>query len=133
MCPCLHWNLSHLLSTKRVRKRHNNSLYLEPSLLNVKPFGGMSDFSNSLFQIHIFFVWKSEKILSYCATRGKKFLLQVWSLMLKQSGGNNHTSKINIFPVSQMIFFSTRGSETEFYAPFGANNSTLWSARRKMY
>ena len=28
----------------------------EPSLLKVKPFGGVSDFSYSGFQIHIFFV-----------------------------------------------------------------------------
>ena len=29
---------------------------LEPSLLKVKPFGGVSDFSYGDFQIHIFFV-----------------------------------------------------------------------------
>ena len=41
----------------------------------------------------------------YCATRKKKFILQVWSLMPEQSKGNNHTSKINVFPVSNTIFF----------------------------
>ena len=30
--------------------------FLKPSLLKVKPFGGVSDFSYSGFQIHIFFV-----------------------------------------------------------------------------
>ena len=38
--------------------------FLKLSLLKVKHFGGVSDFSYSGFQIPIFFVWKFEKILS---------------------------------------------------------------------
>ena len=46
----------------------------------------------------------SRKIV-YFATRGKKYILQVRSLMPEQSEGNNHTIKINVFSVSHTIFF----------------------------
>ena len=41
----------------------------------------------------------------YSATRGNKIILPVWSLMPEQREGNNHTSKINFYPVSHMLFF----------------------------
>ena len=63
---CFHWILSPLLSANlsplsffcfaRVRKKNTRILNPEPSLLKVKPFGGVSDFSYSGFQIYIFFV-----------------------------------------------------------------------------
>ena len=39
------------------------------------------------------------------ATRDKKFILRMWSLMPEQSECNNNKSKINVFPVSHTIFF----------------------------
>ena len=41
---------------------------------------------------------------------GKKCILQECSLMPDQNEDNNHTSKINVFPVSHTIFFQ-RGAE----------------------
>ena len=56
----------------------------------------------------------------------KKFILRVWSLMPEQSEGNNHTSKINVFPVLHTIFFLLAGQKVDLFAPHGAIKSTLW-------
>ena len=61
----------------------------------------------------------------------KKFILRVWSLMPEQSEGNNHTSKINVFPVLHTIFFLLGGQKMDLFAPHGAIKSTLWPASRK--
>ena len=61
----------------------------------------------------------------------KKFILRVWSLMPEQSEGNNHTSKINVFPELHTIFFLLAGQKVDLFAPHGAIKSTLWPASRK--
>ena len=53
----------------------------------------------------------------YCATRGKKIILRV-----------NHTSKINVFPVSHTMFFLLGCQKMDLIAPHGAIKSTLWPA-----
>ena len=45
--------------------------------------------------------------------------------------GNNHTSKINVFPVLHTIFFLLAGQKVDFFAPHGAIKFTLWPASRK--
>ena len=42
--------------------------------------------------------------------------------MPEKSEGNNHTSKINVFPDQKM----------DLFAPHGVIKSTLWPASRKM-
>ena len=51
--------------------------------------------------------------------------------MPEKNEDNNHTSKINVFPVLQMIFFQLWGQKMDLFAPHGAMKSTLWPARRK--
>ena len=51
--------------------------------------------------------------------------------MLEQSEGSNHTSKINVFPVTHTIFFLLGGPKVDFIVPCGANKSILWAASRK--
>ena len=51
--------------------------------------------------------------------------------MSEQSEGNNHMSKINVFPVLHMIFFLLWGQKMDLSAPHGAIKSTLWPASRK--
>ena len=51
--------------------------------------------------------------------------------MSEQSEGNNHTSKINVFPVLHTIFFLLAGQKVDLFAPHGAIKSTLWPASRK--
>ena len=51
--------------------------------------------------------------------------------MPEQSEGNNHTSKINVFPVLHTIFFLLAGQKVDLFAPHGAIKSTLWPASRK--
>ena len=53
--------------------------------------------------------------------------------MPEQSEGNNHTSKINVFPVLHTIFFLLAGQKVDFFAPHGAIKSTLWPASRKNF
>ena len=53
--------------------------------------------------------------------------------MPEQSEGNNHTSKINVFPVLHTIFFLLWGQKMDLFAPHGAIKSTLWPASRKKY
>ena len=62
---CVSTETSPLLSAKaplflpfvlHVLEKDTRNLNLEPSLLKVKPFGGVSDFSYSGFQVHLFFV-----------------------------------------------------------------------------
>ena len=43
--------------------------------------------------------------------------------MLEQSEGNNHTSKINVFPVSHTIFFLLGGQKMDLLALYGATES----------
>ena len=43
--------------------------------------------------------------IAYCATRGKKYILRLWSLIPERSEGNNHTRYINVSPVVHTIFF----------------------------
>ena len=52
--------------------------------------------------------------------------------MPEQSEGNNHTSKINLFPVLHTIFFLLAGQKVDLFAPHGTIKSTLWPASRKM-
>ena len=52
--------------------------------------------------------------------------------MPEQSEGNNHTSKINVFPVLHTIFFILAGQKVDLFAPHGAIKSTLWPASRKI-
>ena len=61
----------------------------------------------------------------------KKFILRVWTLMTEQGEGNNHTSKINVFPVSHTIFFLLEGQKIDLFSPHGAIKSTLWPASGK--
>ena len=51
--------------------------------------------------------------------------------MPEQSEGNNHTSKIYVFPVLHTIFFLLAGQKVDLFAPHGAIKSTLWPASRK--
>ena len=51
--------------------------------------------------------------------------------MPEQSEGNNHMSKINVFPVLHTIFFLPAGQKVDLFAPHGAIKSTLWPASRK--
>ena len=53
--------------------------------------------------------------------------------MPEQSEGNNHTSRINVFPVLHTIFFLLAGQKVDLFAPHGAIKSTLWPASRKKY
>ena len=53
--------------------------------------------------------------------------------MPEQSEGNNHTSKINVFPVLHTIFFLLAGHKVDLFAPHGAIKSTLWPGSRKKY
>ena len=46
------------------------------------------------------------------------------SLMPEQSEGNDHTSKINVLPMSHTIFFY-QGVENGFVCPHGEIKSTL--------
>ena len=55
----------------------------------------------------------------------------MWSLIPKQSEGNNYKSKTNVFPVSHTIFFLLGGQEIDLFAPHGTIKSTLWPASRK--
>ena len=57
----------------------------------------------------------------------------MWSLVPEQSEGNNHTSKINVFPVLHTIFFLLAGQKVDLFAPQGAIKSTLWPASRKKH
>ena len=51
--------------------------------------------------------------------------------MPEQSEGNNHTSKVIVFPVLHTIFFLLAGQKVDLFAPHGAIKSTLWPASRK--
>ena len=51
--------------------------------------------------------------------------------MPEQREGNNHTSKINVFPVLNTIFFLLAGQKVDLFAQHGAIKSTLWPASRK--
>ena len=51
--------------------------------------------------------------------------------MPEQSEGNNHTSKINVFPVLYTIFFLLAGQKVDLFAPHGAMKSALCPASRK--
>ena len=51
--------------------------------------------------------------------------------MPEQSEVNNHTSKINVFPVLHTIFFLLAGQKVDLFAPHGEIKSTLWPASRK--
>ena len=51
--------------------------------------------------------------------------------MPEQGEGNNHTSKINVFPVLHTIFFLLAGQKVDLFAPHGAIKSYLWPASRK--
>ena len=53
--------------------------------------------------------------------------------MPEQSEGNNHTSKINVFPVLHTIFILLAGQKVDLFAPHGAIKSTLWPASRKIH
>ena len=53
--------------------------------------------------------------------------------MPEQRKGNNHTSKINVFPVSHSIFFLPGGQKMDFSAPHEAIKFTLWPASGKYY
>ena len=53
--------------------------------------------------------------------------------MPEQSEGNNHTRKINVFPVLHTIFFLLAGQKVDLFAPHGAIKSTLWPASRKKH
>ena len=68
----------------------------------------------------------SSIIIVYSATEEKAFILHVWSLMLEQSEGNNHTSKIDVFPISHTIFFLSRGQEMDLFDSHGAIQSTSY-------
>ena len=74
-----------------------------------------------------------QRLIVYCAAREKKFILRVWSLMPEKSEGNNHTSKIYVFPVLDTIFFLLWGQKIDLFAPRGEIKSTLWPASRKTF
>ena len=74
---------------------------------------------------------KKESIIVYCATREKKFILRVWSLMLEQSEDKNLTSKINVFPLLHMIFFLLGGQTMDLFISQGVIKCTSWRAIRK--
>ena len=52
--------------------------------------------------------------------------------MPDQSEGNNHTSKINIFPVLDTTFFSPEGQKMDLFAPQVPIKSTLWPLVEKI-
>ena len=45
--------------------------------------------------------------------------------------GNNYTSKVNVFPVLDTIFFLQLGRKMNLFAPLGEIKSTLWPASRQ--
>ena len=45
--------------------------------------------------------------------------------MPEESEGNNHTSKINVFPMLHTIFFLLAGQKVDLFAPHGAIKFTL--------
>ena len=51
----------------------------------------------------------------------KNFILRVLSLMLEKSESNNHTSKINVFPVLYTIFFLLGDQKMDFFFPTRGN------------
>ena len=53
--------------------------------------------------------------------------------MPEESEGNNHTSKINVFPVLHTIFFLLAGQNMDLVSPQGAIKYTLWLAIEKNY
>ena len=53
--------------------------------------------------------------------------------MPELSKGNNHTSKINVFPVSHTIFFLLGRHKMDLFAPRGVIKSILWLSSRKKY
>ena len=64
------------------------------------------------------------------------------SLMPKQSEGNKHTSKINVFPVSHWIFFLLGGKKwilpvavykVHFITPYETNKYIFLSGYQKLY
>ena len=67
-----------------------------------------------------------ENIKTRLKTHGKKDITgTINSILPEQSEGNNHTSKINVFPALHTIFFLLDGSENEFACPHGVIKSTL--------
>ena len=63
--------------------------------------------------------------------QGKKIIMRVWSLILEQSKGNNHTSKINVFHVSHTTFYLLGSQKMDLFALHGTIKSTLWPVSRK--
>ena len=57
----------------------------------------------------------------------------MWNLMPEHSKGNNHTSKINVFPLLHMIFFLLGGHKMDLFAPQGSMKCSLWPTSRKKY
>ena len=53
--------------------------------------------------------------------------------MSEQSEGNNHTSKINFFPMSHTIFFLRGGQKMDLFASREKIKSTLWPASKKVH
>ena len=56
----------------------------------------------------------------------RKFIFRVWNLMPKKSKGNNHTSKINVFPCVAYEFFPLEGSKNGFLWPAGGKQIPFW-------
>ena len=54
-------------------------------------------------------------IIVYYATREKKFILRMWSLMPVQSECNNHTNNIDVIPVLHTIFFPLEGQKMDLF------------------
>ena len=88
------------------------------------------NFSNYRVIKYILLTPAGQKIV-YCATREKKFIWRVWSLMPEQIEGNKYTSKINVFTVSHIISFLLGSHKMNLFAPHGAIISILWPISRK--
>ena len=75
--------------------------------------------------IYLIAIFRSTNII-YCATREKKFILRVWSLMPEESEGNKHTSKMNVFSTSHTIYFLLGSQKMDLFDSHGAIKSILW-------
>ena len=78
-----------------------------------------SDHSFESYRVHG--QWQREREMNrqdwkivHCASREKKFILWLWSLMPAQSEVNKHSRKINVFSRVAHDFFPTGGSKNGY-------------------
>ena len=67
----------------------------------------------------------ARQTIVYCATRENKMYLASVKFDARAKRVNNHTSKINLFPVSHTMFFLLRGQKMDLFSAHGAIQSTL--------